>query len=305
MSLRKTEPSNPLNLTSWMEPMQFLATVTAVFLSFGIVPAGAIGTPPSTAQTVSLAWDSVPETPIRGYKVYVGTQSQQYTQTFDAGLETTFPVTPLDAGATYYFAVSAIGSTGLESELSDEIAFTTAPPFVALGIHTMRLGWIAAPEPDVASYRVQVGTRSKEYDTSYDAGPVTVFPISGLEFGKTYYFVVSAIGSGGLEGDLSDELAVTIAPPPLPGGSRLISSSNGSSGLQWTFPRSGLGSSPEFVVMESEDLVNWKAVATVIPDQSTGGDSQSVHFSWPLQVTGAKMFYRLTARNWMGESMAP
>lgn len=288
-----------------MEPLRFLATLTAVFLGFGLAPAGAVGTTAPTPQTVSLAWDSVPETAIRGYKVYVGTQSQQYSQTFEAGLATTFLVTPLDAGATYYFAVSAIGSTGLESELSDEIAFTTASPVVPLGLHTLRLGWVSAPEPDIASYRVQVGTRSKGYDTSYDAGPVTVFPISGLEFGKTYYFVVSAISRGGLEGDLSDELAVTIAPPPLPGGSRLVSSSNGSTGLQWTFPRSGLGSSPVFVVMESEDLVNWKAVDTVIPDQSTGGDLQSVHFSWPLQITGTKMFYRLTARNWMGESMAP
>lgn len=80
------------------------------------------------APAVNLGWNAVPETGIQGYRIYVGTQTNQYSKTYNAGTATTFTVADLEAGKGYHFAVSAIGSTGLESALSDEITVTTAPP---------------------------------------------------------------------------------------------------------------------------------------------------------------------------------
>lgn len=105
----------------------FIATI-GIF-SYLTTFAKAATVPP---QTVALAWDAVPETNIQGYKVYVGTQSLQYTTSYLAGNQLTYSVAGLTSGQTYYFAVSAIGSTGLESAYSTELAVTTAVPPVAV-----------------------------------------------------------------------------------------------------------------------------------------------------------------------------
>lgn len=80
----------------------------------------AISAPPSTV-TISLAWNAVPESNIRGYRVFVGTVGNQYSRQYDTGKVTTFPVGDLVSGQTYYFAIKAIGSTGVEGERSDEL----------------------------------------------------------------------------------------------------------------------------------------------------------------------------------------
>lgn len=82
----------------------------------------------ASAPAVNLGWNAVPEAGIQGYRIYLGTQSNQYTKTYNTGTATTFTVSDLEAGQGYHFAVSAIGSTGLESDLSDEITVTTAAP---------------------------------------------------------------------------------------------------------------------------------------------------------------------------------
>ncbi len=90
--------------------------------------------PPPTAtassSTVTLAWqpptqntDGSPITDLAGYKIHYGTASAAYSQTVavnNAGL-TRYVVDNL-AGGTYYFAISAYNSKGLESDLSAEVS---------------------------------------------------------------------------------------------------------------------------------------------------------------------------------------
>ena len=172
-------------------------------------------------------------------------------------------------------------------------------------LYTVNLGWNAVAETDIQGYRIHVGTQSLQYTGSYDTGLALTYLAGGLEYGKTYYFSVTAIGSTGLESLLSNELVVTVAPPPLPTASHLVTTGTGQSGLQWTFPRAALGSSPEFLVSASPDLVTWTMVDTILPAQASGGDTLNLQFTWPLQVVGNRRFFRLTAKNWMGNSTAP
>ena len=77
-----------------------------------------------TAQ-VTLAWDDSPSAEVAGYLLYYGIQSRTYTASIDVGMATTYTITGLPSGQTYYFAVTAYDSTGdAESDFSDEI-FTT------------------------------------------------------------------------------------------------------------------------------------------------------------------------------------
>lgn len=70
---------------------------------------------------LNLAWNPNPEPDIDYYRVYVGTASRQYTQSYSTA-QPFFAIPPLPDGAKYYFAVTAVNSAGLESDYSDEIS---------------------------------------------------------------------------------------------------------------------------------------------------------------------------------------
>ena len=175
----------------------------------------------------------------------------------------------------------------------------------AATFHTVPLAWNAAPESGIQGYKVYVGTASGQYTQIYDAGTTPAYSVAAMELGKTYYFAVKTVGGGGLESDFSTELVVKVAPPPLPVSGGISMNASGQPGLDWSFPVAALDSAPEFIVEASDDLVAWAQVGTVQPSQSTGGDSQTLRFSWPFTISGPRKFYRMTARNWLGSATGP
>ncbi len=76
---------------------------------------------------IILAWNANTETNIGSYQLRYGTASGVYTEEINTGTRTRTPVTGLQAGKTYYFAVCAYSTGGLRSDLSREIVYT-APP---------------------------------------------------------------------------------------------------------------------------------------------------------------------------------
>jgi fibronectin type 3 domain-containing protein len=82
----------------------------------------------SLAGSVTLAWDPPDgETPdLAGYKIYYGNSSGNYSYSIDVGNVTTYTLTDLTEGQTYYFAATAYDTSGNESEYSNEIS-TTIP----------------------------------------------------------------------------------------------------------------------------------------------------------------------------------
>jgi hypothetical protein len=169
----------------------------------------------------------------------------------------------------------------------------------AATFHTVPLVWNAPPEVGVFTYKVYVGSVSEQYTQVIEAGTNLSLSVANMEFGNTYYFAVTAVGSTGLESLLSPELAVTIIQPPLPVVSGISVTGPGQGGLNWSYPVSAYSTSLEFIVESSTDLLLWTQVATVLPAASTGGDSQTAQFSWPFAMTGERNFFRLRAKNWM------
>ncbi|MBZ5499715.1 MAG: fibronectin type III domain-containing protein [Acidobacteriia bacterium] len=82
---------------------------------------------PLLAADVTLAWDPNSETDLAGYKVYYGTSPRTYGAPISLGKQTTFTVTGLSLG-TYYFAVTAYNTAGLESGFSNEVSTTITAP---------------------------------------------------------------------------------------------------------------------------------------------------------------------------------
>jgi len=103
------------------------AVVILLFAVFYSTPGEAYGQAPSSGSSVTIAWDEDPEGAIAGYRVYYGMESRRYTESVAVGKVTTATISGLTAGVVYYFAVTAIDPTGLESDFSEEISFIPGP----------------------------------------------------------------------------------------------------------------------------------------------------------------------------------
>jgi hypothetical protein len=80
--------------------------------------------PVALTAPVTLSWSPNSEADLTGYKIKQGTTSRAYTTSIYVGNVTTYTLTGLTAGQTYYFAISAIDKNGNESGLSAEVRAT-------------------------------------------------------------------------------------------------------------------------------------------------------------------------------------
>ena len=74
---------------------------------------------------VTLAWDPNLESNLKGYKVYYGFASGNYSYMVDVGNWTSLTISGLEAGKTYYFTATAYGPAGEESSMSNELRYDT------------------------------------------------------------------------------------------------------------------------------------------------------------------------------------
>jgi chitinase len=81
----------------------------------------------AVAVQVTLAWDPNTEPITAGYKIHYGIESQSFSVHIDVAKATSYTVTGLTAGQTYYFAATAYDASGNESAYSNVVSSTTAP----------------------------------------------------------------------------------------------------------------------------------------------------------------------------------
>jgi hypothetical protein len=83
--------------------------------------------PNAFAGQVTLAWDRNTESDLAGYRIHYGNSGGSYTQHIDAYNVTTYTVTGLTEGLTYYFAATAYDSSGNESGYSNQVSCAVPP----------------------------------------------------------------------------------------------------------------------------------------------------------------------------------
>lgn len=107
------------------------------------------------AKNVHVAWNASPSAGLVGYNIYAGTNPRQYVVATPAA-GTNGVVTGLSPG-TWYFAVTATNSAGLESPFSNEVSYTITEPQQWVRVTILRStnmqDWVpvltAPPEPVV------------------------------------------------------------------------------------------------------------------------------------------------------------
>lgn len=240
----------------------------------GLAPPGT----PFIAQTlpdhaVTIGWNPSRTAGVPGYYLHYGTQSGSYDSVVWVETGTEADVHQLADGVTYFFAVTATNSSGLESALSAELAYIIppiAPPQAAPVIQQIfpddrvTLAWDASPSADVAGYKVYYGTQSGQYDHWMDAGAAGTADIGGLVEGLTYYFAVAAYSSAGQESGVSLEAAGYLVPVATVDTNVFLSLQPiPIDGFPNAFAVTATGLIPSAWTLEgSADLKTWRALAT-------------------------------------------
>lgn len=78
-------------------------------------------------QALTLGWTPGGDPTGLRYRLHIGSRSREYDRTIET-TDTQLTVQGLRQGVTYFFAVSSLNDYGLESPLSPEARFNSAPP---------------------------------------------------------------------------------------------------------------------------------------------------------------------------------
>lgn len=185
-------------------------------------PKGVTVTPGDRSVTVT--WDPVPGA--TSYTIYYTTDTGA-TGVIENVKGSPYVVTGLENGVTYTFSVTAVNSKG-ESGTSDAQSSRPSPAptyprdvSAAGGNNQITVTW--GPVPDATSYTIYWSTSPgvKKGTGTEIANAVSPYVLTGLQNGRTYYIVVTAVNGIG-ESAESAEQAVTprsaVQPPPSPTG---------------------------------------------------------------------------------------
>ena len=214
-----------LDFTTNRLDLQFLDSAGLVRDSFAIVKSAAVP-PPAPAglaavpgdNRVDLSWNAA--SGATSYNVKRSTVSGGPYSTIATDVATTsFADTTAVNGTTYFYVVSAVNSAG-ESPNSNQASATPAPPTNpnpptaltarATGKKKIQLTWVQSGSPGV--------TQNKIYRSTVSGGPygliatipaTTSFNNTGLTSGTTYFYVVTAVNSAGLESVASNQASAT------------------------------------------------------------------------------------------------
>jgi Dockerin type I domain/Purple acid Phosphatase, N-terminal domain/Fibronectin type III domain len=176
------------------------------------------------AGDVVLQWDANTETDLAGYKVYYGTVSGSYGTPVVIGLQTTYTVSGLAPG-TYYFAVTAFNTSGVQSGFSNEVSavvsgtIDTTPPVIS-GVSSGSVAYDSAviswTTNEASDTQVAFGlTTAYASTTTLNSSLVTSHSVTltGLAASTTYHYQVRSRDAAG---NLATSADLTFATPAQP-----------------------------------------------------------------------------------------
>jgi len=87
-------------------------------------PGGLIGSPQGPG-IITLTWTASPSGDIAGYRVRRGLSSGNYNTIINAGTDNSYVDTGLTSGTKYFYVVSAVSTSGVESAVTNEVSVTS------------------------------------------------------------------------------------------------------------------------------------------------------------------------------------
>jgi titin len=272
----------------------------------GVPGAPVLGAPVAANGTVSLSWTAPASSggaPVTGYRVYRGTTSGAETLLTTLGTVTTWTDTSVVNGATYWYEVAAVNSTGTglpSTERSVTLAsVASAPTLVSAtpGNASVVLVWTAPVSnggSPVTGYKLYRGTASGAETLLTTLGVVTTYTDTPVVNGTTYWYKLTAVTAAG-EGLASTELSAK--PATVPGAPTLTSATGGSTGvtLVWTAPTSTGGSAVTGYKVYRATASGAETLLTTVGLVTTYTDT--------TVATGTTYYFQVSAVNLPGEGL--
>jgi photosystem II stability/assembly factor-like uncharacterized protein/fibronectin type 3 domain-containing protein len=208
----------------------------------------------------------------------------------------------LSNGQSYYYVVTAVNAAG-ESAASTQASATPEQPIplppsglnATAGNAQVDVNWL--PVSDATSYNLYWSTSSwlnKGNGTKIAGISAPPFNHPGLTNGQTYYYLVTAVNSGGESGASNTAIATPVKPiPAAPVGVKSVAW-NCQSSIEW-----------DYAAGASSYNVYWSTtsgVTTASPNKISGITSNMCFH--PSLTNGQSYFYVVTAVNSTGESSA-
>lgn len=177
------------------------------FGTITISPTTPVPPPASGPGTVTLGWDASPDTSVTGYKVYQGGLSGVFTNSYSVSgrSTTTYQVSNLKGGITYFFTCSATDGAGLESAYSNEISYqvpqapiiVTQPASGTNNVGTTRIFTVAATGGNLIFQWMKNGVNlvNQGNISGVSASTLTIASVTGIDNGKYSVKVTSAGGT--------------------------------------------------------------------------------------------------------------
>ncbi len=206
-----------------IDPVTNIGSVLYGTFTFTTILGPPTATAASTITTTSFSanWTAHVNGGATSYRLDVGTSpgGTQILSNLNVGAVTTYSVTSLTAGTTYYYKVRAVnaGGTSANSNEISQITITSAPvATVATGMTTTSFSanWVSVT--GAASYRIDVGTTPGGTDIKNDfvLGLVTTYSVTALTPGTTYYYKVRAVNAGGTSANSNEITTITLTGAP-------------------------------------------------------------------------------------------
>lgn len=107
-------------------------------------------------SSLTLVWNANEETDIATYKIYYGVASGRYISGFEVGNVTQFQPSSsiLQPGQQVFFVVTAVNTSGLESDYSNEVSYTrpaqVSQPRLDISVSdsAVTLSWLARSDEE-------------------------------------------------------------------------------------------------------------------------------------------------------------
>lgn len=163
---------------------------------------------------VTLTWS--PSAGAASYNVKRSTTSGGPYTTAASPTSPSYTDTGLTNGTTYYYVVSAVNSAGESPNSAEAKATPNAPPGAPTGLAAtagnaqVSLTWNGTA--GATSYNVKRSTTSGGPYTTIASPTSTNYTDTGLTKGVAYYYVVSAVNSGGESANSSEVSATPLVP---------------------------------------------------------------------------------------------
>ncbi len=193
--------------------------------------------------------DNTTLTDLSGYTVYYGTSSGNYSNNIDIGNVTSYQLTGLTDGLTYYFSVTAYDTSGNESAFADEVSKVmplpdTTPPVISaiqsISITSVsgRISWVTNEESNT---QVEYGTTTSYGSTSTLDSTMTLNhaqTLNNLSSNTLYHYRVrstDAAGNQAVSGDYTFTTAMQAdTTPPVISGVQSSGITDTAAAIAWT-----------------------------------------------------------------------